>query len=325
MKIRNQQYNGLYSSFKDYAGLLLGFVLLCVCFSVLSPTFLKGTNIMNVLRQISTNAIMAYGMTFVLLQGGIDLSMGSMVSFASILSATLVASGVFPVWVVVLLCVIAGALLGIINGYIVNKTGIWPFIVTLATSLVIGGLAYSISGGTPVRVLDEAFNTIGTGYIGPIALPIIYMFVLLVISYVLLHQTRFGRHIYAIGGNADAAKFSGINALAVSVTCYMIAGMMASFTGVFLTARMYTGQPTLGESMVNDAIASTVVGGTSMAGGKGRIVGTLIGAMLIGVISNGMNLLGLSSYLQDIAKGLIILGAVYIDSVSTKKLSRGGK
>jgi len=325
MKIKNSKFNSVFGRFKDYAGLLLGFVILCAFFAVATPTFLKSTNIMNVLRQISTNAIMAYGMTFVLLQGGIDLSMGSMVSFASILSATLVATGIFPVWVVVLLCVVAGAALGFVNGFIINKTGIWPFIVTLATSLVIGGLAYSISGGTPVRVLDEAFNKIGTGYLGPIALPIVYMFVLLVISYTLLHKTRFGRHVYAIGGNPDAAKFSGINAMAVSLICYMIAGMMASFTGVFLTARMYTGQPTLGASMVNDAIASTVVGGTSMAGGKGRILGTLIGAMLIGVISNGMNLLGLSSYLQDIAKGLIILGAVYIDSVSTKKLSQVGK
>ena len=280
---------------------------------------------MNVLRQISTNAIMAYGMTFVLLQGGIDLSMGSMVSFASILSATLVASDRVPVWVVVALCILAGAGLGCVNGIIINRTGIWPFIVTLATSLVIGGLAYSISGGTPVRVLNESFNRLGTGFVGPISLPIIYMFVLLAICYILLHKTRFGRHVYAIGGNPEAARFSGINAMLVSVICYVIAGMMASFTGVFLTARMYTGQPTLGASMVNDAIASTVVGGTSMAGGKGRIMGTLIGAMLIGVISNGMNLLGLSSYLQDIAKGLIILGAVYIDSVSTKKLSQSGK
>ena len=248
-----------------------------------------------------------------------------MVSFASILSATLVASDRFPVWGVVVLCILAGAGLGCVNGIIINRTGIWPFIVTLATSLVIGGLAYSISGGTPVRVLNESFNRLGTGFVGPVSLPIIYMFVLLAICYILLHKTRFGRHVYAIGGNPEAARFSGINAMLVSVICYVIAGMMASFTGVFLTARMYTGQPTLGASMVNDAIASTVVGGTSMAGGKGRIMGTLIGAMLIGVISNGMNLLGLSSYLQDIAKGLIILGAVYIDSVSTKKLSLGGK
>lgn len=325
MENKSEKLKQAFGTFKDYAGLLLGFVLLCVFFAVLTPTFLKSTNIMNVLRQISTNAIMAYGMTFVLLQGGIDLSMGSMVSFASILSATLVASGKFPVWIVVALCILAGAGLGCANGIIINRTGIWPFIVTLATSLVIGGLAYSISGGTPVRVLNESFNRLGTGFVGPISLPIFYMFVLLAICYILLHKTRFGRHVYAIGGNPEAARFSGINALLVSVICYVIAGMMASFTGVFLTARMYTGQPTLGASMVNDAIASTVVGGTSMAGGKGRIVGTLIGAMLIGVISNGMNLLGLSSYLQDIAKGLIILGAVYIDSVSTKKLSQGGK
>ena len=317
--------SSVYAKFKDYIGLLIGLVILCVLFSVLSPSFLKSKNIMNVLRQIATNAIMAYGMTFVLLQGGIDLSMGSMVSFASIFSATFIGILGVPVWLTVILCLIAGAILGIFNGFVINKTGLWPFIVTLATSLIIGGAAYAISGGTPVRVLNETFNKIGTGYIGPIALPIVYMFVLLVISYIILQKTKFGRHVYAIGGNPEAARFSGINSMKVSIMCYMIAGVLASFTGVFLTARMYTGQPTLGSTMVNDAIASTVVGGTSMAGGKGRIVGTLVGAVLIGVISNGMNLLGMSSYLQDIAKGIIILVAVYIDSVSTKKLARAPK
>ena len=150
------------------------------------------------------------------------------------------------------------------------------------------------------------------------------MLVLLIVCYIILQRTCLGRHIYAVGGNAEAAKFAGINIVKTGVIVYTISGVLATFTGIFLTARMYTGQPTLGASMVNDAIAATVVGGTSMAGGKGRIVGTLIGAMLIGIIGNGMNLLGLSSYLQDIAKGLIILGAVYIDAISTKRIRAVG-
>lgn len=150
------------------------------------------------------------------------------------------------------------------------------------------------------------------------------MLVLLIVCYIILQRTCLGRHIYAVGGNAEAAKFAGINIVKTGVIVYTISGVLATFTGIFLTARMYTGQPTLGASMVNDAIAATVVGGTSMAGGKGRIVGTLIGAMLIGIIGNGMNLLGLSFYLQDIAKGLIILGAVYIDTISTKRIQKTG-
>lgn len=312
----------LNTRFKDYLGLLLGFVLLCLLFTLLSSRFLTTTNILNVLRQIAVNAILAYGMTFVMLSGGIDLSIGSMVSFASIFCAYLISNLGMPVYLVVLLALLIGGALGLVNGIIISKTGIWPFIVTLATSLIFGGLAYAISNGTPVRVMNETFNVIGTGSLGPVSFPVIYMFVLLIICYVILQKTRLGRQIYAVGGNPEAAYFSGINILKVRLVTYTICAVLASFTGIFLTARMYTGQPTLGSTMVNDAIASTVVGGTSMAGGKGRIVGTLIGAMLIGVISNGMNLLGLSSYLQDIVKGFIILGAVYIDTVSTRKLEQ---
>lgn len=321
---KTMKENAVFANVKNYFGLLIGFVVLCIIFTVLEPTFLSTANIMNVLRQISVNAVLAYGMTFVLLAAGIDLSMGSMVSFASVFCAYFISMKGVPVFVVVALALAVGGVLGCVNGLIVTKTGMWPFIVTLSTSLIIGGLAYSISKGSPVRVMDEAFNKIGTGFIGPVSLPVVYMLVLLLVCYLILQKTCLGRHIYAVGGNAEAAKFAGISIVKIGVIVYTISGVFASFTGIFLTARMYTGQPTLGASMVNDAIAATVVGGTSMAGGKGRIVGTLIGAMLIGIISNGMNLLGLSSYLQDIAKGLIILGAVYIDTVSTKRMQKAG-
>lgn len=316
--------NAIFIKLKNYFGLLIAFLVICIVFAVLQPAFLSTGNILNILRQISVNAILAYGMTMVLLAAGIDLSMGSMVSFASVFSAYFIASKGMPVWLIVAATILFGGLLGCVNGFIVTKTGMWPFIVTLSTSLIIGGLAYSISKGTPVRIMVDSFNVIGTGFIGPISLPVIYMVALLILCYILLQKTRFGRHIYAVGGNAEAARFAGINTVKVGIIVYMLSGMFAAFTGIFLTARMYTGQPTLGASMVNDAIAATVVGGTSMAGGKGRIVGTLIGAMLIGTISNGMNLIGMSSYLQDIAKGIIILVAVYVDTLSTKKLQKAG-
>lgn len=316
--------NVFFANLKNYFGLLTGFMVLCIVFTILEPTFLSTANIMNVLRQISVNAVLAYGMTFVLLAAGIDLSMGSLVSFASVFCAYFISMKGMSVVVVVILALAIGGILGCVNRLIVTKTGMWPFIVTLSTSLIIGGLAYSISKGSPVRVMNDTFNVIGTGFIGPVSLPIAYMLVLLIVCYIILQRTCLGRHIYAVGGNAEAAKFAGINIVKTGVIVYTISGVLATFTGIFLTARMYTGQPTLGASMVNDAIAATVVGGTSISGGKGRIVGTLIGAMLIGIIGNGMNLLGLSSYLQDIAKGLIILGAVYIDTISTKRIQKTG-
>lgn len=319
-----EKLKSLFVKFKAYIGLLIGFVGLCIFFALMEPAFLSTNNIMNVLRQIAVNAILAFGMTFVLLTASIDLSIGSTVSLAGMFCATLIGLYGWPVYPTVLLALVIGALIGLLNGFIVGKTELWPFIVTLASSLVIRGIAYSISKGSPVRVLNDAFNKIGTAMIGPVGIPIIYMAVLLLCCYVVLQRTRFGRHIYAVGGNPEAARFAGINIMKVKIIAYMVSGVFAAFVGIFLTARMYTGQPTIGDTLANDAIAATVVGGTSMAGGKGRIVGTMIGAMLIGVISNGMNLLDLSSYLQDIAKGIIILGAVWIDKVSTQKLQKAG-
>lgn len=312
----------LHSVFKSYIGLLIGFVLLCILFTILEPAFLSLSNIMNVLRQIAVNAILAYGMTFVMLTGCIDLSMGSIVSLAGMFCSTLIGIHNAPVYPIVTVAIGIGGLFGIINGFIVGKTSLWPFIVTLSTSLVARGIAFTISKGSPVRVLNPAFNEIGTKMVGPVGFPVIYMVVLLLVCYILLQKTKFGRHVYAVGGNPEAARFAGINNTKIIMIAYLISGIFAAFVGVFLTARMYTGQPTIGDTLTNDAIAATVVGGTSMAGGKGRIVGTLIGAMLIGVISNGMNLLDLSSYYQDIAKGIIILGAVYLDMLSTRRLQK---
>lgn len=312
----------LFSGAKSYMGLLIGFFAICIVLSIASPAFLTTKNILSVLRQIAVNAILAYGMTLVMLTGGIDLTVSSSVSLASIICAKLIGDMGFNAWVTVLIALAAGAVAGMLNGVIICKTNMWPFIVTLAMSEIISGIAYIICSGSPIRVMDNTFNQIGTGYLGPISLPVIYMFVLLVVCYILLQKTRLGRNFYAVGGNEEAARFAGINAFKVRVLAYTLSGLFAAFAGVFLTARMYTGQPTLGVGMETDAIAATVVGGASMAGGKAKIPGTLLGAMVIGVISNGMNLLGISSYLQSIAKGIIILVAVYVDILSTKRLEK---
>lgn len=250
------------------------------------------------------------------------LTVSSVVSLASIICAKLIGEMGCNVWLVVFLALAAGALAGAINGVIICKTRMWPFIVTLAMAEILSGIASTISSGSPVRVMNETFNLIGTGFLGPISLPIIYTFVLLIICYILLQKTRTGRNFYAVGGNEEAARFAGISAFKVRILAYIMSGLFAAFAGIFLTARMYTGNPVLGAGMETDAIAAAVVGGASMAGGKARIFGTLLGAMVIGVISNGMNLLGISSYLQAIAKGIIILFAVYMDILSTKKLEK---
>lgn len=312
----------LFSGGKSYRGILLAFIVICMILAIASPAFLTSKNILSVLRQIAVNSILAYGMTLVLLTGGIDLTVSSVVSLASIICAKLIGEMECNVWLVVFLALAAGALAGAINGVIICKTRMWPFIVTLAMAEILSGIASTISSGSPVRVMNETFNLIGTGFLGPISLPIIYTFVLLIICYILLQKTRTGRNFYAVGGNEEAARFAGISAFKVRILAYILSGLFAAFAGIFLTARMYTGNPVLGAGMETDAIAAAVVGGASMAGGKARIFGTLLGAMVIGVISNGMNLLGISSYLQAIAKGIIILFAVYMDILSTKKLEK---
>ncbi len=194
-----------------------------------------------------------------------------------------------------------------------------PFIVTLATMQVARGVAYVYTGGMPIRTMEEGFNIIGIGYLGPIPLPIIYTAVLIFFVTILLNKTKFGRHVYAVGGNKEAAKFSGIDTGKVEIGVFTLLGFLAAFTGIVLCSRMYSGQPTVGEGFEMDAIAATVLGGTSFSGGIGKIGGTIIGVLVIGVLNNGLNLLNINSFWQLIAKGLVILLAVYIDMIKKRR------
>lgn len=303
---------------KRNAGILIGLSAMCIVLSVMSPVFLTTNNILNVLRQVSTNADIALGMTLVILTGGIDLSVGAVVAIAGTMSAGFIALSGLPVWAALCLGLLIGITIGFFNGFVIAKTGMPPFIVTMATLTMARGLVYVYTGGLPIRTLNPIFNKVGSGYLGPVPLPVIYTIVLYIGVMILLYRTKLGRHIYAVGGNREAARFSGINIARVELVVYTLIGFLSAITGIVLCARMYSGQPTIGNGFELDAIAAVVLGGTSFSGGIGTIGGTIIGVLVIGFLNNGLNLLGVSSFWQLIVKGAVILLAVYIDTLKKK-------
>ena len=310
------------SYFKRNAGILIGLLLLCIIISVNSPIFLTQKNLLNVLRQISSNLFLASGMTILLIAGGIDLSVGSTIAVIGVFAGTMINLGL-PVAVVILASLIVGAMIGSINGAIISNTTLPPFIVTFSMMSILRGLAYVYTGGTTVRIDNAAYINIGTGYLGFIPLPVIYLIIVLIIVYLILNKSRLGRHIYAIGGNEKAARFSGINIKRIRMFIYTFSGIMAAIAGMVLSARSYSGNPIAGQGAEMDAIAAVVLGGTSMAGGLGAIGGTIIGALIIGLLSNGLNLMGIDSFWQIILKGVVILVAVYVDYVKNLKKNKG--
>lgn len=306
--------------FKDNLGILIGFVVLCVFLAVISPVFLTQKNIMNVLRQVSTNLYLACAMTMVIILGGIDLSVGSIIALSGVVTGGLIAFQGTSVTVAVIAGLLAGLAVGVFNGIAVAKTTIPPFIVTLATMNIARGAAYVYTGGKPIRVMSDQFNFIGSGYVANfLPTPVFYLIIILAISILIMNKTKLGRHIYAVGGNCEAARFSGIKISKVLFFPYAFSGLMAAIAGIVLASRMFSGQPTAGNGAEMDAIAAVVLGGTSMSGGSGKMSGTVIGGLVIGVLSNGLNLMNVNSFWQFIVKGIVILIAVYVDALKRKK------
>ncbi|GBG55363.1 ribose ABC transporter permease [Sporomusaceae bacterium FL31] len=293
-------------------GPLLGLVILSIVLTFLSDRFLTVDNLLNVTRQVSINAIISVGMTLVILTGGIDLSVGSILAFSGSITAGLLAGGQ-TLSLAVFLGLIVGAGLGFINGILITRAGIPPFIATLGTMTTARGFTLVYTDGRPITGMDEVFRFLGGGYIASIPVPVIIMAVIFIAAYIMLKQTKFGRYIYAIGGNEEAARLSGINTKRVLTSVYTLGGLLAGFSGVIMASRLNSAQPTAGIGFELDAIAAVVLGGTSLSGGVGTIAGTLIGAMIIGVLDNGLNLLNVSSFYQQVAKGVVILLAVYVD------------
>jgi ribose transport system permease protein len=299
-------------------GALIGLILITVILSIVSSSFLTLENVFNVLRQVSINALIAFGMTFVILTGGIDLSVGSILALSSAITAGMLASGMDPI-LAMFIGLGSGAVMGAINGLFITKGKVAPFIATLATMTIFRGLTLVYTDGRPITGLSNSsfFEIMGRGYFGWIPVPVIWMLVCYVILYFILKKTTFGRRVYAIGGNEEASILSGIRVNSVKIWIYSITGTLSALAGIILASRLDSAQPTAGASYELDAIASVVLGGTSLSGGKGWIFGTLVGALIIGVLNNGLNLMNVSSFYQQVVKGGVILLAVLLDRKKT--------
>ncbi|AEG62022.1 ABC transporter permease [Desulforamulus ruminis] len=297
---------------KTYGGILAGLIVLVVLFSFSSPHFFKVGNLLNIVLQISIIAICAFGMTFALIVGGIDLSVSSTIALSGTAAALLLQSNV-PFILVVLMVVGLGVVLGAFNGVLISKASIPAFIVTVATMGIFRGIAYILTDGVPVSIQNPTFLALGNGSFLGIQIPIIILLVFFVFNHILLSKTKFGRRVYITGGNEEAALYAGINVARLKIWVYIITASMAAISGLIFASRLYSAQPNAASGYELDAIAAAVLGGTSLSGGSGKIFGTLIGAIIIGVINNGMNLMDVSYFYQLIVKGLVILIAVYID------------
>ncbi|BDG47530.1 MULTISPECIES: ABC transporter permease [Parageobacillus] len=300
-------------------GMLFILIALVILMSVLSPTFFTTGNLLNIVRQMSVVGIVAIGVTIVIITTGIDLSSGSVIALVSVVAASFAHPDTYPVAVPIIIGLGLGLLTGIINGTIISKANIAPFIVTLGMMTAARGAALLFSDGRPIGNLSDSFRFIGQGTVAGIPVPIIIFGFVGLVSYILLNKTKFGKYVYAIGGNEQAAIIAGVNVDKYKILVYAYAGLLSGLAGIILTSRISSGQPTAGMMYELDAIAAAVIGGTSLSGGIGTIGGTIIGALIIGVLNNGLDLLNVSPYWQQILKGVIITVAVFIDSRKNRK------
>jgi len=302
----------------DRYGILIALLVVSLVIGALEPVFFSPINILNVIRQISIIGIIAIGETMVILLGGIDLSVGAVVAFTGAVAAKLLVETGWAIPLAIAAALVVGLGIGVANGFISRKGGMHPFIVTLGTLSIFRGLTLILAGGRPISGLPETFLWLGGGEIGSIPVPVILFLGLIIAAGFMLSRTTFGRKIYAIGGNEEAARLSGIAVDRIYITAFAIAGLLSGLGGVVLTSRLNSAELVAGQGYELDVIASVVIGGTSLFGGVGSVYGTLVGALLIGVISNGLNLLGVSSYWQLVVKGLVIIIAALIDNLKRR-------
>ncbi len=302
-------------------GIIAVFLLLCVVLSLANEYFLTWGNWANVLRQTSINGILAIGMTFVILCGGIDLSVGSVLALAGMVAASLVTGlSAQPPLLAIAAGILAGTALGSVNGLLVARLSVPPFVATLGMLSVARGLTFIYSDGMPIPNLSPGFRFIGQGDVFRVPMPVIILLGVFAVFYFLLTYTTYGRYVYAVGGSEKSAKTSGINTRLITFSVYAISGALAGLAGQILAARTTSALPQAGIAYELDAIAAVVIGGTSLSkGGVGSLVGTLFGALIIGVINNGLDLMGVSSYYQQVIKGIIIVAAVLLDAFTRKR------
>ncbi|MEJ0034156.1 MAG: ribose ABC transporter permease [Bacteroidota bacterium] len=307
---------------------MIALIILCVIISLLSDKFLTATNAWNVMRQISVNVCISVGMTLVIIAGGIDLSVGSVLALCGAVAAGLLKNGIeipsanlyvgFTVLGTIVSALLIGSILGVFNGLVITRFKVPSFVATLAMLTIARGLTMLWTGGFPVSGLGETFAWIGTGWFIGIPVPVWISSIIVAIAILIMQKTKLGRYIYAIGGNESAATLSGIDVKKIKVIVYTIAGGLAAAGGLLVTSRLDAAQPNAGTGYELDSIAAVVIGGTSLTGGKGSIGGTVLGAIIIGVLNNGLVLLNVSPFWQQVLKGAVILAAVIIDKAKVK-------
>lgn len=321
---KNKSQSSVGRAVKDYFGqnwgILAGLGILVIVFSIFGNNFLTQKNLLNLLRTCATNCYLAIGVQMAIILAGIDLTGGALAALSGVMTVAAFQWWGMPVSIAIVFGVLIGLAVGFLNGFIVAYTGIHPFVVTLAMQSICRGTAYLVANGSPVTAYgNNVFASIGQGSLGPVPLPVVYMIIFLILDYLFLNKTQTGRHIYAVGGNETSARFSGIDVKKIKILVWTISGVLAGFCGVVLASRLASGQPATGEGYETDAIAAAVLGGTSFFGGTGSVGGLLIGVLIIGLISNGLNLMHVNSYWQFVLKGIIIIAAVYVDMIKQKK------
>ena len=299
--------------------IMFAFVVLFIIFSFLSPVFLRAENLLNITRQISFRGIAAVGMMFVILTGGIDLSIGSTVQLVNVIGPLLMVKAGIPISVSVLACFGIALLIGLTNGVLVAKANIPPMIVTMASMNAVNGAAFLISGGQPVFGFKDSFAIMGQGYVGILPIPTIIMFVMFFVGAFVLNKTTFGRDLYAIGGNEEAARLCGVNVTRVKISAYAFSSLFACAAGILMLSRLMSGTPNTGKGFEFEVITAVVLGGVSISGGSGRVFAVVFGVFIIGVLNNGLTLIGLNTYWQYVLNGLVLVIAVGADYASKRK------
>ena len=299
---------------------IIALVVLVVTFSILSPYFFTADNLLSVLMQTTTTALLGIGSLYVIIGQAVDLSVGPVLAMCSVMVATFLANN-WPVWLSCTITLFCGLLLGLLNGLLITKMELTPFVATIGTQMVIRGMALVITDSRAVYISKRPeFRVLGQGrFLGIIQYPVIIMFVLAVIAAFILKKPVIGRHVYALGSNEEAARLSGIHTHGIRIFTYMVSAGMAAVAGILVTARVNSGQPSIGIAYEADAIAACVIGGASMNGGRGTVVGTLMGACIIGILTNGLNLIGISTNWQQVTTGCVLIIAVFVDVLRQRK------
>lgn len=309
--------NSLLKKFMGFreSGVFIALIILILIFSMSSPYFMTRENVLNITRQVSVVSLLSIAMTLVIITGGIDLSVSSVVAMAGIMAASGMKDMGLSIPTAILLGVLVGIITGVVNGVLIAVLNMPAFITTMGTMTMLRGIGYIYTGAYPIYDLPKAFKVLGQGYWGVIPIPTILFIAFAIIAHIILSKTVYGRHLYAVGGNSDAAKLAGIRVTLVKISVYVISGFLASIAAVVQAARVGAGMPTIGEGFELEAVAAVVIGGAAMSGGSGTILGTILGAIVLGVLSNGLSLLDVDSYIMQVIRGLVVILAVLIDQI----------